>query len=79
MKMKPRYIVALAIIILLALIYIGCEQPPEPVSQEDRADRFETDLNNDAERDNIWENLHPSIQNAWKSPTPWELGKFSYS
>jgi len=70
MKSCIRYLL-LTIAISLIFFYFGCQQEDEPVSIQERINMFLDDLNNDLEREDIWENLHPDIADPWKLPGTW--------
>ena len=75
--MKRTIIGRLAVLALAAFVLASCAI--ETTSIEDRIAAFLNDLNNDADRNDIWENLHDDIDNAWKSSTPWETSAFAYA
>ncbi len=72
--MKNKIIFLLiGLLVLLSLFFFACEEDVDPV--QERVDAFLSDLNNDAERDDIYQNLASSMNSAWVSPSAW-LGNY---
>jgi hypothetical protein len=70
MMTKTRYaIFYLTVLALLTLLFNSCN--PLYTTMEQRLAQFESDLNNDTGRTEIYKNLHPSIADAWKDNAVW--------
>ncbi len=77
MDKKKILLAIFTCIVLLSMIFIGC-QVEEPISKEDRMDQFEDDLNQDVDRGDIYKNLHPDIRDPWKDPGLWDPSPLRY-
>ncbi len=70
--MKITVFSGAAVIVLVTLILFACAPPEEePVTMSERMDSFEGDLNTDADRVNIYYNLHSNLHDAYKAPSTW--------
>ena len=78
MKKYSIYLAPITLLIFI-LLFFGCEQDEvSPVSVQERVASFLNDLNSDAERDDIWENLHDTIDDPWKLPATWSGTPFEF-
>ena len=86
--MRKRIFTACLIILaaLLLVLVQGCDLFDNllgnlfgGVTIEERVTSFLSDLNNDSARDDIYMNLHPDIQNAWKAATVWDATALLYA
>ncbi len=75
MKKYTIYIASIALLVLTFFFFSCAEE--ETVSVQERIEAFLSDLNSDTERDDIWSNLHDSIDNPWKLPATWENTPFA--
>ena len=75
MKKYTIYIASIALLVLTFFFFSCAEE--ETVSVQERIEAFLSDLNSDTERDDIWSNLHDSIDNPWKLPVTWEDTPFA--
>ncbi len=75
MKKYTIYIASIALLVLTFFFFSCAEE--ETVSVQERIEAFLSDLNSDTERDDIWSNLHDSIDNPWKLPAVWSSTPFA--
>ena len=70
--MKSKRIKSLLLLgAALLILVISCELIEEPISMKDRLWFFKDDLNKDAGRTKIYQNLHPDRQAAFRDPSAW--------
>jgi hypothetical protein len=62
--------IPLLLVVLVALLSIGCEDDMETTSIRDRIAQFESDLNNN--RANAYTNLHPDVASLYTDPGDWD-------
>jgi hypothetical protein len=76
--LKKQVALFLTALVLLGFVLVagGCNLFTTTVEQ--RIDDFLSDLNHDAGRTQISDNLHPDIRSAWNDPTTWDGSQFSY-
>lgn len=75
--MYKKTILIVGIFIIVSLFFFACEDVVESMSVQERVDNFLSDLNNDAERDDIYTNLTSDLQ-SWANPTAWNNMYFDY-
>ena len=69
----------LIIAIVSAFFFSSCTPEDETVSVEERIAKFLSDLNGDAERDDIGANLHDTIDDPWMLPATWSATPFEWA